>query len=164
MLRVFKELIDTLTASAAGRPQAPSEQADQLAVAVLLAEVMRAAPQDGTAGHQPEHQPEHQAVLQILCRSFALDSGAAARLFARAQAEAHQLYDYHRYTSVLNERFTQPQKIELVEALWTVAYADRRVLADENHAISKVAGLLHVTHGEYIGAKLRAKEAAEDMA
>ncbi len=29
-----------------------------------------------------------------------------------------------------------------------------------NHVISKVAGLLHVTHGEYIGAKMRAKEAA----
>ena len=32
--------------------------------------------------------------------------------------------------------------------------------ANENHVISKVAELLHVTHGEYIGAKLRAKEAA----
>ena len=36
--------------------------------------------------------------------------------------------------------------------------AQRHLDAHENHLISKVAGLLHVTHGEYIAAKLRAKE------
>ena len=45
--------------------------------------------------------------------------------------------------------------------MWQVAYADAHVDANENHTISKVAGLLHVTHGEYIAAKLRAKEAAQ---
>ena len=40
------------------------------------------------------------------------------------------------------------------------AYADGHLDAHENHLISKVAGLLHVTHGEYIAAKLRAKQAA----
>ncbi|HSV35847.1 MAG TPA: TerB family tellurite resistance protein, partial [Ramlibacter sp.] len=29
-----------------------------------------------------------------------------------------------------------------------------------NHVISRVAGLLHVTHGEYIAAKMRAKESS----
>ena len=32
--------------------------------------------------------------------------------------------------------------------------------AHENHLISKVAGLLHVTHGEYIASKMRAREGA----
>ena len=53
--------------------------------------------------------------------------------------------------------FTQDQKIQLVEAMWQVAYADAHIDANENHTISKVAGLLHVTHGEYIAAKMRAK-------
>jgi uncharacterized tellurite resistance protein B-like protein len=153
MLRSLKELFDNLTAPATDPPQA--WHAPQLAAAVLLAEVMRAA------GHG---QSERQAVLQALRRTFTLADDAGERLLARAQAETQQLYDYHRFTSVLNDSFTQPQKIELVEALWSVAYADQRVQADENHAISKIAGLLHVTHGEYIGAKLRAKEAAEDTA
>jgi len=47
-----------------------------------------------------------------------------------------------------------------VEAMWQVAYADGVLDASENHVISKVADLLHVTHGEYIAAKMRAKEAA----
>ncbi len=58
----------------------------------------------------------------------------------------------------MNEHFTQAEKIRLVEAMWQVAYADARPDENEMHTISKVAGLLHVTHGENIGAKMRAKE------
>jgi uncharacterized tellurite resistance protein B-like protein len=60
---------------------------------------------------------------------------------------------------VLNEHFSQEQKIRVVEYMWQVAYSDAHLDAHENHLISKVAGLLHVTHGEYIGAKMRAREA-----
>lgn len=60
----------------------------------------------------------------------------------------------------MNEHFTQTQKIQMVETMWQVAYSDAHLDAHENHLISKISGLLHVTHGEYIGAKMRAKEAA----
>lgn len=46
----------------------------------------------------------------------------------------------------------------LVEAMWQVAYADGALDANENHVISKVADLLHVTHGDYIAAMLRARD------
>ena len=48
----------------------------------------------------------------------------------------------------------------MIENMWQVAYADANLDAHENQLISKVAGLLHVTHGEYIAAKMRAKEDA----
>jgi uncharacterized tellurite resistance protein B-like protein len=41
-----------------------------------------------------------------------------------------------------------------------VAYADGNPDACETHVISRIAGLLEVTHGEYIAAKLRVREAA----
>ena len=44
--------------------------------------------------------------------------------------------------------------------MWQVAYADLHLDQNENHLIGKTAGLLHVTHGEYIAAKMREKEAA----
>ena len=77
-----------------------------------------------------------------------------------AQDTAKTAYDYQQFTGLMNEHFTQPQKIEVIESMWTVAYADAHLDAHENHVISKVAGLLHVTHGEYIAAKMRAKEVA----
>ena len=48
----------------------------------------------------------------------------------------------------------------MIENMWQVAYSDAILDANEQHVISKIAGLLHVTHGEYIAAKLHAKQAA----
>ncbi len=40
---------------------------------------------------------------------------------------------------------------------WQVACADGIVDENEHHLIRKTVGLLHVTHGEYIAAKMHAK-------
>ena len=104
---------------------------------------------------------EQQALLAALQRTFVLAPAALDRLVELATTAAHTAYDYQRFTGMLNDHFTQAQKIDLVEALWQVAYADDHLDAHEHHTISKVAGLLHVTHGEYIAAKMRAKEAAQ---
>jgi uncharacterized tellurite resistance protein B-like protein len=41
--------------------------------------------------------------------------------------------------------------------MFRVAYADQHLSAHENHLMRKVASLLHVSHGDYVAAKLRAK-------
>jgi len=150
MLRNLKDLFDNLTASltAPAGALAPAEQEHtlQLATAVLLVEVMRAEPslQDS----------ERDAVLTALRRKFALSDDELQRLLELAHETARTAYDYQRFTGLMNERFTQEQKIRVVEAMWEVAFADQHLDAHEHHVISKVAGLLHVTHGEYIAAKL----------
>ena len=151
MFSTLKDLFDSFSAPATARSRADSDHAVRLAAAVLLVEVARAEPASTPA--------EGEAIVAALQKRFSFANDELARLVELAQAEAKDAYDYHRFTSVLNERFTQPQKVALVEAMWQVAYADEYLDASENHVISKVAGLLHVTHGEYIAAKLRAKEA-----
>lgn len=151
MLKALKELLNTFAG-----PSAPSQQEEahalQLATAVLLVEVMRADPDLADA--------ERDAVLQGLRDKFGLPDDELAGLLELAHATAQDNYDYHRFTSVLNDRFTHPQKIQIIENMWRVAYADAHLDTHENHLISKIAGLLHVTHGEYIAAKLHAKQAA----
>jgi uncharacterized tellurite resistance protein B-like protein len=152
MLRTLKDLFDAFAAPGAG--QSPQEQAHalQLATAVLLVEVMRADPSYDAA--------EREAVIAGLRSKFDLPDDELDRLVELAENAAKDNYDYHRFTSNINEHFTHPQKIMIVERMWEVAYADDHLDAHENHLISKIAGLLHVTHGEYIAAKMRAKEAA----
>lgn len=60
----------------------------------------------------------------------------------------------------MNDRFTHAQTIQVVELMWQVACADDTLNTNENHLISKVAGLLNVTDCEYITAKMRAKKDA----
>ena len=124
----------------------------QLATAVLLVEVMRA-----DASFNPQ---ERAATVAALRTQFTLTDDEMTRLLAQAEQTAQSANDYFAFTSAMNDRYTQAQKIMVVELMWKVAYADGDLDANENHIISKVAGLLYVTHGEYIAAKLYAKEAA----
>ncbi len=153
MLRTLKDLFDGFTRPVAAPSPAEHQHTLQLATAVLLVEVMNA---------DPASSPEKvAALLAALHTKFKLADDELARLVELAEASAKGLYDYHRFTSLLNEHFTQEQKCLVVEAMWQVAYADGHVGALENHLISKVANLLHLTHGQYIAAKLHAKAAAQ---
>lgn len=152
MLHLLKDLFSHLTGPSEAATAEQTSRDLQLATAVLLVEVMRAEPNLAAE--------ETDAVLRALTNRFQLSGSALTDLFALAQETAKTAYDYQHFTGLMNEHLTQPQKIEVVEAMWQVAYADAHLDVHENHVISKVAGLLHVTHGEYIAAKMRAKEAA----
>ena len=101
---------------------------------------------------------ERRAVVAALRRKFALAEDELALLVELAEETARSSNDFYGFTSTINDGFSQPQKIRIVEHMWEVAYADGHLDAHENHLISKVAGLLHVTHGEYIAAKLHARQ------
>ncbi|MEJ5988791.1 TerB family tellurite resistance protein [Ramlibacter sp. PS3R-8] len=151
MLRALQDLFNAFASPAAASP-ADEEHALQLATAVLLVEVMRADPQ--------VRPGEREAVQAALRRKFTLGPDELARLVELAESHARTANDFFAFTSTLNGRFSHPQKVRIVELMWSVAFADGALDANENHVISKVAGLLHVTHGEYIAAKLHARQAA----
>ena len=150
MLRTLKDLFNAAIAPAT--TPAEQEHALQLATAVLLVEVMRADP-----GTSPQ---ERATVLEALRGKFALAPDELDRLVELAEQKVRTASDFHQFTSVINNSFGQDMKIRIVENMWRVAYANGHIDANENHVIAKVAGLLHVTHGEYIAAKLHAKEEA----
>jgi uncharacterized tellurite resistance protein B-like protein len=152
MLTTFKNLFDAITA---GHDQQSRDEVNdvlRLAYAVLLVEVMRVNAKD-----DPE---ERAAVIEVLRKQFPLVDAELALLVDLAEQTARSASDYYHFTSSLNEHFTQPQKVHLVEQMWQVAYADTQLDENQNYLISKIAELLYVTHDEYIGAKMRAKEAA----
>lgn len=152
MFQSFKDFLADIT-----RPQNASTAEEraaqvQLAAAVLLVEVVRA---DGRMDAD-----ERAAAVAALHARFQLAPQALDELLAHAQDSAKVAYDYQHFTGQINDAFSHDEKVRLVEAMWQVAYADQHVDANENHAISKISGLLHVTHGEYIAVKMRAKAAA----
>ena len=150
MLRTLKDLFDSLLAPAA-TPQA-REHHVQLATAVLLVEVMRADTETSAA--------ERQAVIGALKAKFSLADDELARLVELAEQTARNATDFHAFTSALNAQFDEGQKLRVIEAMWQVAYADGHLAAHENHVLWRIADLLHVPHGAYIHAKMRAKAAA----
>jgi uncharacterized tellurite resistance protein B-like protein len=151
MLRTLKDLFDTLLAPPAAAAADPTHRL-HLATAVLLVEVMRADTETTEA--------ERRAVLGVLQSRFQLSPDEQARLLELAEHSAKQATDFHAFTSALNEQLDHTQKVQVVEAMWQVAYADGHLAAHENHVLWRVADLLHLPHGAYINAKLRAKAAS----
>jgi uncharacterized tellurite resistance protein B-like protein len=150
MLKTLKDLFDRLgpAPAAAVAPQHPL----QLAAAVLLVEVMRSDADIGDA--------ERDTAVAALSARFALDDDESARLLELAHATAQQATDFYSFTARINDAFTMEQKIVMVEHMWSVAYADGVLGAHENHVMRRIGDLLHVPHGAYISAKMRARDRA----
>lgn len=151
MLRTLKDLFDAMLPPQPGAPPADAEHQLQLATAVLLVEVLRTAPDVGAA--------ERRAVVDALKDKFALADDEIARLVELAERTARDASDYYAFTSRINEGFDMPRKLRIVEHMWRVAWADGTLSAHEQHVLWRIADLLHVPHGAYIHAKMRARDA-----
>ena len=95
-------------------------------------------------------------MLRAVREKFSVSEEQARTLLQSAEEAATRATDYFEFTSLLNQHFTPDQKEQVVAHLWQVAYADGRLDAHEEHYVRKIADLLYVSHGAYIGAKLRA--------
>ncbi len=133
-----------------GTDQADAGHRLDLTTAALLIEVARMDTQI--------HDDERRAVLASVRSKFGLSPQEASTLVELAEAEAGQATDYFQFTSLINQHFTQEQKIHVVEQLWQVAFADNKLDMYEEHFIRKIADLLYVPHAQYIVTKLRVRD------
>jgi uncharacterized tellurite resistance protein B-like protein len=130
----------------------PTRERD-LAVAALLVEVLRA---DYDTSFE-----ERRQVIDSIRVLLGLDSAACDALLTDAESGVDRAHDLHQFTSRLNESFSHAEKRALLEQLWRVARADGIVHKYEEHLIRRVADLLHVSHREFIAAKLRTEESGD---
>jgi uncharacterized tellurite resistance protein B-like protein len=152
MLRTLKELFGALTPPSTQAAAAHTEHTLQLATAVMLIEVMRADTRFEDA--------ERREVIDALRRSFALAGDEVDRLIELATQAAREATDWYEFTSHINQHFDMSAKVRMVEYMWRVAYADGHLSEHERHVMWRLSDLLHVPHGAYINAKIRAQQAS----
>jgi len=132
----------------------PDQEADektrarelQRATAALLIEVAKA--------DFEQDDVERAAILATLRETFDLDEAMLEELVELAQAASKEANDVYQFTQLANEHYSYADKTKLVEYLWRVAFADGRLDRYEEQFIRKVAGLLHVSHLDFIKAKV----------
>ena len=147
MLNKLSDFISSITSPASAESR--SEYALQLATAVLLIEVMQ------SDFESTDH--EQVTILKILKERFQLPDAEVARLSELGHQTAKGANDFHQFTSLINRELGKAEKVRIIEYMWQVAYADNQISAHENHLMRKIADLLHIPHGDYIAAKMRAK-------
>ena len=149
MLNKLSDFLSSIVAPAGD--ECRPEHSLQLATAVLLIEVMRS---DADSADE-----ERATILDILKRRFGLPDTEVAQLAELGRRTSEDANDLHQFTSLINRELALAEKIRIVEYLWQVAYADRRISAHENHLMRRMADLLHIGHGDYVAAKMRARPA-----
>ena len=101
---------------------------------------------------------ERQAISGLLRSRFGLTDAEARELMAAAENRAEQSQQIFPLTRIVEESFTPAERIDLVEMLWEVIYADGRVDAYEANLMRRIAGLIHVSDGESGAARKRVLE------
>ena len=149
MLNKLNNFLSTLITPA--NNEARPEHTLQLATAVLMIEVMRS---DAESTDE-----EQDAVLKILKEQFNLPDAEVAQLSELGHQTAKAANDLHQFTSLINRELELSEKIRIIETMWQVAYADGKISAHENHLMRRIADLLHISHGDYVAAKMRAQPA-----
>jgi uncharacterized tellurite resistance protein B-like protein len=120
----------------------------QLAVAALLLEA--AVVVDG------DFDPhEREIVRRLLQRCFALSADDAQLLIAAAERRVEMSSQLFGFTSTVNSRVSRGRKIEIIEMLWEVAYADGVLDPLEDTLLRRIAGLIDVSDHERGEAKRR---------
>ena len=79
---------------------------------------------------------------------------------SEADFRAKNATDFRAFTAALNEQLGFEEKVQVAEAMWALACTAGQLTAHENHMPWRDADLLHVPHGAYINANLRAQAAA----
>ena len=137
--------------SASGRSSRSRSPAQaELAAAALLFE---AAHVDDRVDAQ-----ERAVIGRLLERRFDLDHEAARRLLAEAERAAVRSTQLFRFAQLINDQFSAPQKIALMEMLWEVVYADGSLDALEDTLLRRIGGLLYIPDHERGAARQRVLE------
>ncbi|MCZ6912323.1 MAG: TerB family tellurite resistance protein [Proteobacteria bacterium] len=115
---------------------ADHENALRLATAALLGE-------RGRADHYGDGD-ESTLILELLRENFEMESEDVGALYEFATEKADQVVSLHELTSLLHRSLNDEERGRLLEMMWRVAYADKRLDPLEDSLVRKVADLLYV--------------------
>jgi uncharacterized tellurite resistance protein B-like protein len=122
----------------------------QTAVGALLVE---AAFRDDVFG-----AAEREAIKLLLADRFDLPAEATEELLQVSENAAGESLELFTFVRQLLKDMDEGQRVEVIEMLWEVAYADGVLDAHEDAMIRKVAGLLYVSDFDRGAARRRVRE------
>ncbi|MBM4311754.1 MAG: TerB family tellurite resistance protein [Deltaproteobacteria bacterium] len=147
MLDIFKSAVQKIKGPAGSAVQTDEALELQIATCALLLEMAHA---DDTC------TPAEEAhIAELMQQRFGLSREAFDEVCALSECRRRDEIDLWGFTSTIKKGFSAGQKMQLMEMLWSVIYADE-VLADyEDHLVHTVAKLLGMDHRDMIAAKVK---------
>lgn len=98
---------------------------------------------------------ERDSILSLLKTEYGLSEEHALELAQKSMEELKGSIDLWQFTSLINENYTDAEKMRVVELLWRIVYADGKLDKHEDFLVHKLASLLRLQHQQLIAAKLK---------
>ncbi|MBL6863579.1 MAG: TerB family tellurite resistance protein [Rhodospirillales bacterium] len=89
-------------------------------------------------------EKEREKIVSLMQANFGLNNEESETLVNETQSVMEQTGDLYSFTRVIKNRFDQQERIQMIEMLWEVAFADGNVDYYESNLISRIAGLIYV--------------------
>ena len=145
MMRFLKDLLSPETDVKPDELQGPDRV--RIATCVLLLE---------TANADEEFSPEEwQHIVATLKARFDMSEEDAEELIDLAKSTREQSYDLWKFTNEINKACRPDEKMEIIEQVWRVIYADGTLDAHEDYLAHKLAKLLNLNHSQLINTKMK---------
>ena len=147
---MFDHILSLLSGGAPAHGKADSLQ---VAVAALM---VHAACMDDTFD-----LAERRTIERLLAARFDLAPDAVKRLLASAEKRAEDSSQLYPFTRIAIERLDERERVQVIEMLWEVAYADGVLDPDEDALLRRIAGLLYVSDYDRGAARRRVLDRIE---
>jgi len=98
---------------------------------------------------------EKETTKTILKHELSIPDEDIEDLMKIAAEKREDSVDLWEFTNLINQHFSEEERIKIIELAWRVIYADKKLDKYEDHLVHVLAKLLRLDHSDLIDAKLR---------
>jgi uncharacterized tellurite resistance protein B-like protein len=147
VLDIVKRFFNKVTAEFSEDPNQSTAHDIRVATCALFVEIARIDEKFTDA--------EMEKILSILKEKYGLSPDHASALIAEAEKELEKSVDLWQFAKLINENYSNEEKIEIIETLWRIVYVDGEMDGYEHYLMDKLQNLLRLSHDQLIAAKLK---------
>jgi uncharacterized tellurite resistance protein B-like protein len=155
MLDIVKRFFSKITADESRNVEAQQDHDIRVATCALLVEMARI--------DETFTQAEMDTILSILKEKYGLSQEHADALVAEADKVLDESVDLWQFARLINENYSNEEKIEIIETLWKIVYVDGKMDRYEHYLMHKLTTLLRLSHEQLIDAKLKVLNSSKSI-
>ena len=145
----IQEFLRSVTGES-GQKAAFTREDPRVAMAALFYHIVEA---DGVVS-----ESETRTLRSVLKEEFDLDDGELKALLAAGRRADDEAVDLYHFTSTLKQSLTAERRVEFIELLWELVYADGVRDELEDNMVWRIAELLGVSGRDRVLMRLRVAE------
>lgn len=100
-------------------------------------------------------ESERENIISALKKDYSLSDEETMEIMEASQKELDGSIDLWQFTNLINQNYTLEEKMQIIETIWRLAYADGKLDSHEDYLVHKIAELLRLSHKQLIDAKLK---------